>query len=74
MYVYQINIVPKWSLNFTDDYFFSSENKLINKRTGKELKKTVKVYTIGYNIKGKFYSLNKLRKCLKKVEKESLPF
>ena len=63
-----------WQLDFAHNYQFTKCKKLFNLKTGREIKKTVVCSTIGYNIKGKFYSLNKLRKCLKKIEKEKLPF
>lgn len=74
MITYQINIVPKWEINFTKDYFVSVKNKVHNLKTGKEIKISLKGYTKGYNLNGKFYSLLQLRKSLIKYKEINCPF
>ena len=63
-----------WMIDFAPNYKFSKCKKLFNLKTGREIKKTLASMTIGYYIKGKFYSLNKLRNHLVKIEKELCPF
>lgn len=60
-------------IDFAPEYVFSGK-RCFNTKRGKEIKKVVHGYTIGYNIKGKFYSLGYLRDHLVKVEKIKTPF
>ena len=55
MQVNQINIVPKWKFDFTDEYIVSSCNKVVNVKTRKVLRMQLKKYTKGYYLHGKFY-------------------
>lgn len=57
-----------------DGYYFGSDKKLYNARTGREIKATLNGRSKGFWIKRKFYSLNKLRPMLRNIEKESAPF
>ena len=63
-----------YELDFAREYKWTTCKKCINSKTGKQIKKTVIGYTSGYYIKGKFYSIDKLRKHLVKPEKVSIPF
>ena len=74
MTVIHANIVPKWRLNFTDNYIVADNNKVYNTKTNKLLQMQLKGYTKGYYLHGKFYSLNVLRKHLVKIEKIKCPF
>ena len=65
----------KWMLDFDKDFVFLEKyNFLVNLKTGKILKQVTKGGSIGYVIKGKFYTLTKLRGCLVKVESNETPF
>jgi hypothetical protein len=65
----------KWTLSFDSDFVFvEKHNFLVNLKTGKILKQITKGGSIGYVIKGRFYSLNKLRQSLVKIQKEDCPF
>jgi hypothetical protein len=64
----------KWELDFAPEYKFTIEKSCINIKTGRRIKKTMIGYTVGYYIRGKFYSLTALRKHLVKEEKYKLPF
>jgi len=68
------SIVFKWKLDFADHYQWSTENKLYNLKTMREIKKTLNGYSIGFWIGKKFYTLDNLRKRLIKIEKIKCPF
>ena len=74
MAVFTRNIHLVWQLNFADNYQFDKKGNCYNVRSGKQLKQTVIGYTVGYCIKGKFYSLTRLRQSLVKIEKQDCPF
>lgn len=74
MQVNQINIVPKWQFNFTDNYIISDCNKVVNLKTRKILRMQLKGYTKGYYLHGKFYSLQNLRTKLIKIKRTNYPF
>ena len=58
----------KWFINGQPNYCFAENKKLYNRTTGFEVKQVLKGgYTRGYNLKGKFYSLKKLRPLLRKI-------
>jgi hypothetical protein len=62
-------------LDFDRDFVFIEKyNFLVNTKTGKILKQVIKGGSIGYVIKGKFYSLARLRQHLVKIEKQDCPF
>ena len=63
---------PKYIIKCIDNYEFTTENKLYNIKSKRTSKQVVKGgLTRGYNLNGKFYSLNKLRPLLVKVKKMS---
>jgi hypothetical protein len=64
--VYELSIAPH--------YVWNEHNECYNLRTGKRLKQVVKGSCLGYNIKGKFMSLKKLRPLLRKPKINKLPF
>ena len=57
----------KYRIDFAPEYVFSGK-RCFNLKRGKEIKKVVHGYTLGFNIKGKFYSLAYLRTHLVKIE------
>lgn len=63
-----------FELSFADNYKFTKCGKCFNTKTGREIKQTYNSGSIGYNIKGKFYSLPYLRKRLRKISTFELPF
>lgn len=71
---YQYNIILKWQHKIYNHYQLSECGILINVKTGRRIKKVVKGYTVGFNIKGKFVSLTKLRNQFTKIKTEILPF
>lgn len=65
----------KWTLDFDQDFvFIEKHNFLVNLRTGKIINQITKGGSIGYVLKGKFYSLSKLRQHVIKIEKQKTPF
>lgn len=75
MIVYKSVIVEvKWLIDGVDGYGFGSDKNLYNLKTSHQIKMTVKGYTKGYQIKNKFYTLNKLRPILKRPYRFGLPF
>lgn len=68
------SIIFKWKLDFNDSYKWTTDNELYNVKTMRKINKTVNGYSVGYWIKGKFYTLNNLRKHLIKINKEYSPF
>lgn len=58
----------KWRVQGFENYAFAENRKLYNLTTGNEVGKVLKGgYTFGYNLKGKFYSLKKLKPLITKV-------
>jgi hypothetical protein len=68
------SIVFKWKLAFAEHYQWSTENKLYNTKTMREIKKTVNGYSVGYWINKKFHTLDNLKKLLIKIENQYCPF
>jgi hypothetical protein len=70
-----LNFTCKYTLNFDNDFVFTEKyNFLVNKKTGKILKQITKGGSIGYVLKGKFYTLTSLRQSLVKIAKSDCPF
>jgi|TARA_R110001592_G_scaffold211167_1_gene462943 hypothetical protein len=63
-----------YQLDFAPEYKYTICKKCINAKTNRQIKQVRVGGSIGYNIKGKFYSLTKLRKHLVKPEVIKLPF
>lgn len=64
----------KWVVCFAPNYVFVNNNRCFNSKTNRELKQVYKKGSIGYNIKGKFYTLSNLRKQLVKPTVNKQPF
>lgn len=60
----------EFRLSFAHNYQWSKCGKCFNVKTNRQIKQTYKNRCIGYYIKGKFYSLTKLRKHLEEIPKE----
>lgn len=63
-----------WMLYDTNEYQFTQCGKCFNIKRGKEVKRTLVGYSIGFCIKGKFRTLKSIRKDLVKIEKSYCPF
>ena len=72
VFINHIDLV--WKLDFADNYQFDKKGNCYNVKSGKQLKQTVIGYTLGYCIKGKFYSLTRLRQSLVKIKNTDCPF
>jgi hypothetical protein len=57
-----------YQINFATEYKFTTCKKLFNNKTGRRIKQVYNNSCIGYNIRGKFYSLTRLRKDLELIE------
>jgi len=67
---FTITYTYNYRLDFANHYVFTNCGKCMNLKTGRLIKKVYNSGCIGYNIKGKFYSLTKLRNHLEKVNKD----
>jgi hypothetical protein len=75
MITVSINYTCKYRLNFADNYVWTTCGKCVNLKTNRQIKQVYKSGSIGYVIKGKFYTLKKLRESLEKIPtKEYMPF
>jgi len=63
-----------YELDFASEYKFTTCKKCVNAKTNKQIKQVIVGGSIGYNIRGKFYSLTKLKNHLIKPKKAVLPF
>ena len=57
-------------LKFANNYQFTKCGKCFNTKTSRQIKQCYNSGSIGYNIKGRFYSLKYLRSQLEKIPKE----
>jgi len=69
-----ISYTYKYCISFADNYKFTTCGICINSKTNRIIKKVYNSGSIGFNIKGKFYSLKKLRQYLTKQETIKMPF
>lgn len=74
MHTFTVTYAIKYVIDFADYYAFNHHKELYNLQTGRRIKKVMQGRSIGYNIKGKFYSLTRLRKHLVKPKVEDCPF
>lgn len=63
----QVNYIAKWQLKDKSNYKWTECKKLINCRTGKEIKKTLKGMVAGYWIGKQFISLKDLSKKIERI-------
>jgi len=63
-----------YQLDFATQYKFTKCKKCINAKTNKEIKQVRVGGSIGYNIRGKFYSLTRLKQHLIKEPDFKTPF
>lgn len=69
-----VNYAIKYELSFAPEYIWTENNICINCKTNRQIKQVYNSRCIGYNIRGKFYSLKYLRDYLQKPIKTELPF
>lgn len=69
-----VNYILKYRLSFAEEYVWTEDNKCFNSKTGRQIKQTMCGRSIGYCIRGKFMSLNTLRKQLIKIKSDICPF
>jgi hypothetical protein len=74
MNIISINYTCKYRLKFAKNYWWTTCGKCYNTQRGKLIKQVYNSGCLGYNIKGKFYSLTKLRDELELIPKEKYPF
>jgi len=70
----QVTYTAKWQIIDKPWYKWTTCKKLINTRSGREVKKTMKGVKAGYYIDRVFVSLIELRVRVEKIKKETLPF
>lgn len=69
-----VNYTTKFRLSFAHNYEWTSCGKCFNVKTGRSIKQVYNNGSIGYCIKGRFYSLKYLRSKLERTPKQSCPF
>lgn len=74
MHIY-LNFTCKYTFSFDQDFVFIEKyNFLVNLKTNRILKQVTKGGSIGYVLKGNFYSLTFLKSKLLKIKNEKTPF
>lgn len=68
------SVIFKWKLDFADHYQWTTENELYNTKTMRKINKTVNVYSVGYWIGKRFYTIENLRKHLVRKDKIKCTF
>ena len=68
------NYKSKWRHKVFHHYVWTECKKLINSKTNKEIKKTIKGYKAGYYINRNFVSLEKLKSEIELIPKQNCPF
>lgn len=63
----------KYQIKGMPEYQFAKK-KLFNVKRGKEVKKVLNGYTLGYNLRGKFYSMQMIKELVEPIEKIICPF
>lgn len=74
MHSFTVTYAIKYVIDFAPEYVFNKHKECYNLKTGRRIKKVMQGRSIGYNIKGKFYSLTRLRNHLQKPQNEECPF
>lgn len=66
-------LLCKYRLRYFPEYVFS-QDRCFNSKTGREIKQVYNNRCLGYNIRGRFMSLKKLKEQLEIIPKEITPF
>jgi hypothetical protein len=69
-----VSYAIKYELDFAPNYQWTECDKCINTKTSRIIRQVYCGRSIGYCIKGKFYSLTKLRNHLVKPKQAKVPF
>jgi hypothetical protein len=69
-----VNYTAKWQLKNKPYYKWTFCKKLINCRTNREIKKTIKSGIVGYWIGKEFIKLSDLKTQIELIPKEKTPF
>lgn len=69
-----ITYTVKYELDFAPEYVWVDDKLCFNAKTGRRIKQVYKNGMIGYSIKGKFYSLKRLKPYLRKPKIIDCPF
>ncbi len=69
-----INYALLYQIAFAPEYQWSKCGKCFNTKTGRKIKQVYNSRCLGYNIRGKFYSLKKLRTQLELIKTIKTPF
>ena len=69
-----ITYTCKWRVKYAPHYLFTTCKKLLNSKTGNEIKKVSKGSCIGYVIESKFISLTALKNQIELIPKCETPF
>ena len=64
----------KWQIKDLPHIQISTCKKIINTKTGRQLKETINCYTKGFWIGRKFIPTNKINNHIEKIEKQYCPF
>ena len=68
---YEFVFIPKWNIDGYNHYYFTSDRTLFNSNTNRKSKQVLRKYSRGYNLDGKFITINNLRPLISKVEFKS---
>ena len=58
---YNLCYPPKWIIEGFYNYYFTFDKRLFNTKTNRFSKKVVRGYSVGYNLNGKFITLDDLK-------------
>ena len=70
----QVTYTAKWQLKDYSYYKWTTCKKLINCKTGQEIKKVTKGFQVGYYINRHFISLKVLRNSIELIKENDCPF
>lgn len=70
----EVTYIVKWQIKDNSNYVWTSCKKLINCKTGKEVKRTIKGLQAGYWVDRKFVKLSELKSKIELINQENLPF
>lgn len=74
MHTISIRYALIWQVKNAEHYKVSKCGKVFNCMSGKCLKRTVNGGSIGYWLQGKFYTLQRLRQLLERINSDDYPF
>ena len=69
-----ITYTLEFQLDFAENYQWTKDGKCFNSKTNRQIKQCYNSGCVGYNIRGRFYSLKYLRTRMQKIENIKPPF